>query len=559
MLYGIFYAQKKLFMKSSDLFKNLKYDIPSGLVVFLVALPLCLGIALASGAPMFSGIIAGVVGGIVVGAISGSSLGVSGPAAGLAVIVADSILELGTNAAGEFDMVAGFQAFLVAGVIAGILQIILAVLRAGIIGYYFPSSVIKGMLAGIGITLILKQIPHAFGMDKNPEGNWKYFEMDNSGFFSDIIYSFGHFSLGAIIITLVSLTILILFQRPAIKNHKILKLVPGPLLAVVVAVFLNELFVIAAPNLALTNEFIQMGEQQLANAHLVDIQAADSAKPYYGLLTFPDWTILSNPRIYLIGATLAIVASLETLLSVAATDKLDPYKRTTPTNRELLAQGSGNIVSSLIGGLPITQVIVRSSTNISSGGRTKMAGIFHGIFLMVFVLALPSILNKIPLAVLAAVLFVVGYKLANISLFKELYKQGLSQFLPFIVTIVIIVGVNLLWGIIIGFAIAVFYIIKRNYENGMHSKYTKKEDVQTIQLGEVVSFFNKGNLHKTFDEIKDDSNVVIDGSLNKHMDYDIYDLLEDFYQNSKSRNINVKFVGFNNRENLSENSFLKTT
>ncbi|RFC55799.1 SulP family inorganic anion transporter [Brumimicrobium aurantiacum] len=554
-----FLCPKKLFMKSSDLFKNLKYDIPSGLVVFLVALPLCLGIALASGAPMFSGIIAGVVGGIVVGAISGSSLGVSGPAAGLAVIVADSILELGTNAAGEFDMAVGFQAFLVAGVIAGVLQIILAVLRAGIIGYYFPSSVIKGMLAGIGITLILKQIPHAFGMDKNPEGNWKYFEMDNSGFFSDILYSFSHFSLGAIIITIISLTILILFQRPAFKEHKILKIIPGPLLAVVVAVLTNELFVVAAPNLALTNEFIMMGEQQVANSHLVDIQAADSNLPYYGLLTFPDWTILSNPRIYLIGATLAIVASLETLLSVAATDKLDPYKRTTPTNRELLAQGSGNVVSSLIGGLPITQVIVRSSTNISSGGRTKMAGISHGIFLMVFVLALPSILNKIPLAVLAAVLFVVGYKLANISLFKELYKQGMSQFLPFIVTIVIIVGVNLLWGIIIGFAIAVFYIIKRNYENGMHSKYMKKEDVQTIQLGEVVSFFNKGNLHKTFDEIKDDSNVVIDGSLNKHMDYDIYDLLEDFYHNSKSRNINVKFVGFYNRENLSENSFLKTT
>jgi MFS superfamily sulfate permease-like transporter len=544
-------------MKNLDKYKNLKHDIPSGLVVFLVALPLCLGIALASGAPMFSGIIAGIVGGIIVGAISGSPLGVSGPAAGLAVIVADSIVDLGTNAAGEFDITAGFQAFLVAGVIAGILQLFLAVFKAGIIGYYFPSSVIKGMLAGIGITLILKQIPHAFGMNKNPTGDWSYYEIDNAHFFSDIIYSMSHFSVGAIIITLVSLGILILFQRPFIKKQAILRLIPGPLLAVLVAVILNELFVLTAPHLVLNNEFVELGGQQVSNSHLVDIKAADASQPYFGLLTFPDWSVLSNPKIYLIGFTLTVVASLETLLSVAATDKLDPYKRSTPTNRELFAQGTGNVISSLIGGLPITQVVVRSSTNISAGGRTKMAAIVHGIFLTAFVLALPAVLNMIPLSVLAAILLFVGYQLAKISLFKEVYKQGLSQFLPFILTIIVIIAVNLLWGIIAGFIVAVFYILKRSYQNGMYSKFTKNDAKVTIQLGEVVSFFNKGNLHKKFDEIDENSEVVIDGSINKHLDYDIIDLIDDFRHSAKSRNINVIVIGFDIHNDLNDTSPLK--
>jgi MFS superfamily sulfate permease-like transporter len=544
-------------MKNLNKYKSLKHDVPSGLVVFLVALPLCLGIALASGAPMFSGIIAGIVGGIIVGAISGSPLGVSGPAAGLAVIVADSIMDLGTNAAGEFDITAGFQAFLVAGVIAGILQILLAVFKAGIIGYYFPSSVIKGMLAGIGITLILKQVPHALGMDKNPTGDWSYYEIDNAHFFSDIVFSLSHFSMGAIIITLVSLGILILFQRPFIKKQAILRLIPGPLLAVVVAVILNELFLLTAPHLVLNNEFVEMGGQQVSNSHLVDIKAADANQPYFGLLTFPDWSVLSNPKIYLIGFTIAVVASLETLLSVAATDKLDPYKRSTPTNRELFAQGTGNVISSLVGGLPITQVIVRSSTNISAGGRTKMAAITHGIFLAAFVLALPSVLNVIPLSVLAAILLMVGYQLAKIGLFRQVYKQGLSQFLPFIITIVVIIAVNLLWGIIAGFIVAVFYILKRSYENGMYSKFTKNDANVTIQLGEVVSFFNKGNLHNKFDEIEENSTVIIDGSINKHLDYDIIDLIEDFKHNAVSRNIKVHIIGFDVHNDLNQNSPLK--
>jgi MFS superfamily sulfate permease-like transporter len=547
-------------MKNSGMFKNLGSDIPAGLVVFLVALPLCLGIALASGAPMFSGIIAGIVGGVVVGIISGSPLGVAGPAAGLAVIVASGIKELGTNSAGEFDMMAGFQAFLVAGVIAGVIQVILGAVRAGIIGYYFPVSVIQGMLAGIGITLILKQIPHALGWDKNPEGEWEFFQSDGHNTFSEIGYALENFTSGAVVIALVSIGVLILFQQSFMKKNKVLSLIPGPLIAVVSAILLNELFKAYFPDFALINEQEVVGGEVMENNHLVNIKAADNDKPYYGLLTFPDWSILKNPTIYLMGFTMAVVASLETLLCVEATDKLDPQKRTTPTNRELFAQGTGNIVSSLIGGLPVTQVIVRSSANIDSGGKTKMAAISHGFFLAAFVLLLPWLLNMIPLACLAAVLLLVGYKLANIGLFKKMYKNGLSQFIPFIVTILIIVFINLLWGIVAGLAVAIFYILKRSYENALYSKFIEKEEGERnktiIELGDVVSFFNKGHLHKRLNELKENSYVVIDGTNNKHMDYDIFDLLEDFMINAQSKNIQVAYKGFDTQRSEKLNDFI---
>ncbi len=530
------------------MFKNLKYDIPSGLVVFLVALPLCLGIALASGAPMFSGIIAGIIGGLVVGALSGSPLGVSGPAAGLAVIVAEGIKELGTID-GEFDMMIGFKAFLVAGVIAGIIQIILGLLKAGIIGYYFPSAVIKGMLAGIGITLILKQIPHALGYDKNPEGDWAFYQTDGHNTFSEIWYALQNPTVGAIIITAIALGILLLFQSKAIKKNKLLNLIPGPLIAVIAAIALNELFKSVFPELTLVNESSLLKEQVVQNNHLVNIKAADTSLPFWGLLTFPDWTILSNPRIYMIGFTMAVVASLETLLCVEATDKLDPQKRTTPTNRELLAQGTGNVVSSLLGGLPITQVIVRSSANINSGGKTKMSAILHGVFLAVFVLLLPWLLNLIPLACLAAILLLVGYKLSSVKLFKQMYDNGISQFLPFVITIGFIIFTNLLWGIIIGLAVSIFFIIRRSYENALYSEFKEEEEEDNrrrtiIQFGEVVSFFNKGHLHHKLNEIPDGSHLIIDGSKNEHMDHDIYDIFQDFIHNAKSRNIELEFVGF---------------
>lgn len=546
-------------MNNNSFLKNLKYDLPSGIVVFLVALPLCLGIALASGAPMFAGIIAGIVGGIVVGSISGSPLGVSGPAAGLAVIVADSIKELGTNAAGEFDMMAGFQAFLVAGVIAGIIQIILGAVRAGIIGYYFPTSVIQGMLAGIGITLILKQIPHALGWDKNPEGEWEFFQTDGHNSFSEIGYAFENFTMGAVLVTLVSLGILILFQQSFMKKNKVLSLIPGPLIAVISGIVINEILKSYFPDLALMNEQEVVNGEVLENNHMVNIKAADNDKPYYGLLTFPDWSILKNPSIYVIGFTMAIVASLETLLCVEATDKLDPQKRTTPTNRELFAQGTGNVVSSLIGGLPVTQVIVRSSANIDSGGKTKVSAISHGFFLATFVLLLPWLLNMIPLSCLAAILLLVGYKLANIGLFRKMYTNGWSQFIPFVVTILVIVFANLLWGIIAGLVLSVFFILKQSYQNALYSKFIEKEEgvknTTIIKLGEVVSFFNKGNLHKRLDEIPDNANVVIDGRANKHLDYDIFDLFSDFTERARIKDMKVQFVGFDTERSKKLNNF----
>tara|TARA_B100000508_G_scaffold141097_1_gene146952 strand:- start:44804 stop:47077 length:2274 start_codon:yes stop_codon:yes gene_type:complete len=539
--------------------KNLKFDIPAGLVVFLVALPLCLGIALASGAPMFAGIIAGIIGGVVVGSISGSPLGVSGPAAGLAVIVADSIKQLGTNASGEFDMMAGFQAFLVAGVIAGVIQIILGAVRAGIIGYYFPTSVIQGMLAGIGITLILKQIPHALGWDKNPEGEWEFFQTDGHNSFSEIGYAFENFTMGAVLVTLIALGILILFQQPFMKKNKVLSLIPGPLIAVISGIVINEILKSYFPEFALVNETEVVNGEVLENNHMVNIKAADSEKPYYGLLTFPDWSILKNPSIYVIGFTMAIVASLETLLCVEATDKLDPQKRITPTNRELFAQGTGNVISSLIGGLPVTQVIVRSSANIDSGGKTKVSAISHGFFLATFVILLPWLLNLIPLSCLAAILLLVGYKLANIKLFKKMYHNGWSQFIPFVVTILVIVFANLLWGIVAGLIVSIFFILKQSYQNALYSKFIAKQEgvrnTTIIKLGEVVSFFNKGNLHKKLSEIPENADVVIDGRANKHLDYDIFDLFSDFAEGAKNKNMNLQFVGFDTQRSEKLNNF----
>jgi len=527
-------------------FGSIKNDFPASIVVFLVALPLCLGIALASGAPLFSGIIAGVVGGIIVGSISGSPLGVSGPAAGLAVIVAEAIKELGTNEAGDFDMMIGFQAFLVAGLIAGIIQIILGIARAGIIGYYFPSSVIKGMLAGIGITLILKQIPHALGWDKNVEGDWAFFQTDGHNTFSEILYAFQNPTAGAIIITVVSLLILILFQQKFIKKNKILNIIPGPLIAVMGGILINEIFKLYFPELILINETEVVNDLVRENNHLVNIKSADANLPYYGLFTFPDWSILSNPRIYLIGVTMTVVASLETLLCVEATDKLDPQKRVTPTNRELYAQGTGNIVSSLIGGLPVTQVIVRSSANINTGGKTKMSAILHGVFLATFVLLLPWLLNKIPLSCLAAILLLVGYKLASVNLFRTMYKQGLGQLIPFVVTIAGIIFIDLLWGIGLGLVIAVFIILRNNFKIPYEITTESSKDVHdyNIVLSEDVTFLNKASILKTLDELSDNSNVTIDASGTRFIHFDVKEIIEAFIINSKTRNINVKLIAF---------------
>ena len=424
------------------LFSNLKYDFPASIVVFLVATPLCLGIALASGAPLFSGIIAGIVGGIVVGALSGSPLGVSGPAAGLAVIVLTAISSLGA-----------WETFLMAVVLAGAIQLAFGFLRGGIVGYYFPSSVIKGMLSGIGIIIILKQIPHAFGYDAVPEGSFTFIQNDYENTFSELLNMLNFIQPGALVVAIISLAILIFWDKPFMKQFKFTRLVQGPLVAVIVGILLNELFKAMAPAIAIDAR------------HLVQIPVAEGFEGFLGLFTLPDFSQITNAAVITTAFTIAVVASLETLLCVEATDKLDPYKRITPTNRELKAQGVGNMISGLIGGLPVTQVIVRSSANIQSGGRTKMSAIIHGFLLLIAAVLAPRLLNMIPLATLAAILFVVGFKLAKPVLFKQMYKLGWYQFIPFMVTIIGIITTDLLIGIGLGMAVSVFFILLNNYQN----------------------------------------------------------------------------------------------
>lgn len=507
-------------------FSNLKNDLPASLVVFLVAMPLCLGIALASGAPLFSGVIAGIVGGTVVALMSGSPLGVSGPAAGLAAIVITAIPELG-----------GFQTFLFAVIVAGVIQVILGLVKAGIIGYYFPSSVIKGMLSAIGIIIILKQIPHAFGYDKDPEGDLNFFQPDGQNTLSELANMIDYISPGAILISLLSLAILILWDRPFMKKISLFNIVQGPLVVVVLGIILN--LILEGTSLMISKD------------HLVKIPVADSFNGFLGQFTTPDFSQWNNPKVYIIGATMAIVASLETLLCVEATDKLDPDKRVTPTNRELLAQGTGNIISGFIGGLPITQVIVRSSANIQSGGKTKASAFFHGLLLLVSVIAIPTLLNLIPLASLAAILFVVGFKLAKPSIFKQMFKMGTAQFVPFIVTVIGIVFTDLLMGIGIGFSVAIFYILYNNYKTPYHfnpATYDKNKPV-VIELSENVSFLNKGSILQTLNHLPDGANVFIDGKNTKSIHPDVIEIINDFKHNALSRDISVTCEGILDEDN----------
>jgi carbonic anhydrase len=509
-----------------SLFGNIKFDAPAGLVVYLVALPLCLGIALASTGRsdlLFSGIIAGIVGGIVVGSFSGSPLGVSGPAAGLVVIVLTALKTLGS-----------FEALLLAIVLAGMMQVLAGYLKAGVIGYYFPSSVIKGMLAAIGITLILKEIPHALGYDKDFMGDeTDLVQMDGHNTFTELYYAFVYNSPGAIIICAVSLGLLILFEQPFMKKTGLFKFLPGALFVVIFGVLINYLFRVSVP------EFVLSGE------HLVQLPVAETISDFFGFFKFPDFNAISNPQIYLTAFTIAIVASLETLLCVEATDKLDPYKRTTPTNTELKAQGIGNIVSGLIGGLPITQVIVRSSANIDAGGKTKLSTIIHGSILLISAILIPAYLNLIPLASLAAILLMVGYKLSKVSLYKSMYKLGWDQFLPFIVTIIAILFSDLLKGIGIGIAIAIYYILRKNYKNSyqyIKFKDRSKETV-TLTLSEEVTFLNKVSIQETLSGLKEGSTVIIDGSKSRNIDYDVLEIIRDFKTySSKLKNITVETI-----------------
>ncbi len=519
MGYGIF--QTKIAMNNPNLFKNFKADIPASIVVFFVALPLCLGIALASGAPLFSGLISGIVGGIVVGAMSGSQIGVSGPAAGLAAIVLTAIGALG-----------GYQNFLMAVVLGGVIQLAFGFLKAGIIGYYFPSSVIKGMLTGIGIIIILKQIPHFFGYDADPEGDFAFFQIDGENTFSGILSAINAISPGATLIAFIGLGILLLWSNVLSKKGKVFKLIQGPLVAVAAGIIY---FLVTAGN----------STWGISSEHLVSVPVPEDASSFLAQFSFPNFGAITNPQIWVTAFTIALVASLETLLCVEATDKLDPRKRVTPTNRELLAQGTGNIISGLIGGLPITQVIVRSSANIQSGGKSKMAAILHGFLILISVILIPKLLNKIPLSVLAAILLIVGYKLAKPGLFKTMYRLGWKQFVPFIVTVTGIVFTDLLVGIGLGLLVGIVVILIKSFQNShflhIEDKSNGKHKIK-MTLAEEVTFFNKGAILKELDSLPRDTYLELDVRKTRYLDNDIVEILEDFSEKARNRNIDIQLI-----------------
>ena len=509
-------------MKDQSIASNFKFDLPSSLVVFLVALPLCLGIALASGAPLFSGLIAGIIGGLIVAPLSGSPLGVSGPAAGLAVIVYGAIEELGS-----------YPTFLAAVVVAGVAQVLLGVLKAGVIGYYFPSSVIKGMLSGIGIIIFLKQIPHAVGYDANPEGDFSFIQQDGHNTFSEMSYMLGNLSNTAMLISGLGLLILILWEQKFIKNLSFSTIIQGPLVVVLMGIGVNVFFA--------NYEGLALNASQI-----VAIPVKDGFSGFLTQFTTPDFKAFLNPSIYAIGVTMAVVASLETLLCVEATDKLDPYKRITPTNRELFAQGAGNIVSGFIGGLPITQVIVRSSANIQSGGRTKTSAFLHGALLLICAFSIPKLLNLIPLSALAAILLLVGYKLAKPSLVVNMWRRGRSEFIPFAITVLGIVFTDLLSGIALGLVVAVVFILWENFKipYKFDIKHYENGEPIVISFSESVSFLNKASIQRTLNTVPDDSKIILDASATLNMHLDVKEIIEEFQISAVLRNIEVVLTGF---------------
>lgn len=504
-----FFDIKKYFLS-----KNVNKDLPSSIVVFLVALPLCLGIALASGAPLFAGILTGIIGGIVVSAISGSQLSVSGPAAGLTVIVFGAIASLGS-----------YETFLLAVVIAGVLQIILGILKAGIIANYFPSSVIEGMLAAIGIILILKQLPHAVGFDSDFEGDESFFQADHENTFSALLAALNMISYGALIIS--SLSLLIMIYWPRIKK---MSAVPAPVLVVAAGVLLTILF--------------QNTGLALSPAQLVTIPVVNSFDEFTGLFSLPDFSQIGNKDVWAVAFTIAIVASIETLLSIEAVDKIDPIKRISPTNRELVAQGIGNMTSGMLGGLPMTSVIVRSSVNVNSGGRTKMSAIYHGFWLLLSLLFIPMLLNKIPLACLAAILLVTGYKLAKVALFRKMWERGKDQFIPFVVTVLAVVFTDLLKGVAVGMLVGVFYILRTNLRNPYFYKFEQNggKKVIRIKLAQEVSFLNKAAIQFTLSKLPNESHVIIDGTDSMFIDKDVLEIIHNFRHNAFTKGTIVEIV-----------------
>lgn len=502
--------------------KYLKTDLLSGMVVFLVALPLCLGIAVASGAPPFAGIICGVLAGTVVGFLSSSNVSVAGPAAGLIAIILAAITDL------------GYETFLAAVVVGGLIQLILGLVKAGGISTYFPSSVIEGMLAAIGIIIIMKELPHAIGYDKAHEGDFFALEKGaETGFFTEIINSINYAHLGAIIVTVVSLIILIAFNKlPALKKIKAL---PGALVAVIVGVVINEIFKSTGSSLAISQE------------HLVTLPVASSVGEFFGQFNFPSLDGFANPKVWVVGATIAVVASIETLLCLEAGDKMDPYKRYSSANTELRAQGVGNMLSGMLGGLPMTSVIVRTTANINAGARTKLSTIIHGTLLLITVILIPGLLNKIPMACLAAILIMIGIKLASPKVFRHMWHTGKHQFIPFVVTVVAVVATDLLKGVGIGLAVSIFFILRGNMKLAYFFKKERHKEGETIHidLAQEVSFLNKAAIKQTLAHLPENSKVVIDAANTVYIDYDVLELLRDFLTyGSKDKNISVTLKNF---------------
>ena len=499
------------------MFAKIKFDLPSSVVVFLVALPLCLGVALASGAPMLSGVIAGVIGGVIVGLLSESHTSVSGPAAGLAAVRLTAIGTLGS-----------FDLLLMAGVIAGSIQLVSGIFKLGFIADYIPSNVIKGLLAAIGIILILKQIPHSFGYDADVVNDFSFNQQDGENTFSELINVINHFSGGAIIVSLISLVVLIYWDKTPLKKYNFL---PASLFVVMSGILINLVFQRFIPTL------------YIEQSHLVNIPKINGV---LSLITTPNFAGISNPQVWIVGFTIAIVASLETLLNLEAVENIDPHKRKASPNKELVAQGIGNIFSGLVGGIPITSVIVRSSVNINAGAATKMSAILHGLLLFVSVLFISPYLNLIPIASLAAILLVTGYKLAKVSLFKEMYRKGLNQFIPFIATILAIVFTDLLIGILIGLAVSIFYLMKSNFKNPFKIEKEVLAFGETIrmELPNQVSFLNKASIKDTLWSIPEGSKLIIDANYCDYIDNDVLEIIEDFKSTvSKEKNIKLNIVG----------------
>jgi MFS superfamily sulfate permease-like transporter len=497
------------------LFQNAAADIPASVVVFLIALPLCLGIALGSGAPLFAGIIAGMVGGIVIGLLSGSSLSISGPAAGLTAIVAVAIGKM-----------PAYEAFLLSVVISGILQIILGYLRAGIIGDYIPNSVILGMLASIGLVLILKQFPHLIGYDSDYSGDETFIQHDTNNTFSELVNAVNHITPIAFIIGVLSILILLIWDRPMVKKIKFFKNLPGPLVVVVVGILGNIFFATEGTRLSFTKD------------QLVNLPIASSLSTFSKLFIFPKWEYLNNANVWITGLTIALIGSIETLLGIEAVDKLDPLKRRTPANRELKAQGVGNLVSGLLGGLPLTSVIVRGSANVEAGAKSKLSAIMHGLLILLSVFFIPGLLNKIPLSALAAILIMTGYKLVKPSIFKTMYKKGWDQFIPFIITLVAILFTDLLVGILIGTVVALFSLVRSNFKSAV--MVMQDEDKYLVRFRKDISFLNKPIVKEKLEAVPSDSYVLIDISRSDFIDMDIIDVINEYLQHAHLKNIRVE-------------------